>query len=67
MPPDVIDRRLALLAGAWRFFDEVAARGPFVAHCMTAPRLDPASYSEPDAGVDSPSRSRRRTGVPSGL
>lgn len=26
MPPDVLDRRLALLAGAWAFFDEVAAR-----------------------------------------
>jgi hypothetical protein len=26
MPPDVIDRRLALLEGAWRYFDEVAAR-----------------------------------------
>ena len=26
MPPDVLERRLALLAGAWRFFDEVAAR-----------------------------------------
>jgi hypothetical protein len=26
MPPDVLDRRLALLEGAWRFFDEVAAR-----------------------------------------
>ena len=26
MPPDVLDRRLALLEGAWGFFDEVAAR-----------------------------------------
>ncbi len=26
MEPDVLDRRLALLEGAWRFFDEVAAR-----------------------------------------
>ena len=26
MPPDVLDRRLTLLQGAWRFFDEVAAR-----------------------------------------
>ena len=26
MPPEVIDRRLALLEGAWRFFDDVAAR-----------------------------------------
>lgn len=26
MGPDVLDRRLALLAGAWRFFDEAAAR-----------------------------------------
>jgi hypothetical protein len=26
LPPDVLERRLALLAGAWRFFDEVAAR-----------------------------------------
>jgi hypothetical protein len=26
MPEDVLERRLALLAGAWRFFDEVAAR-----------------------------------------
>jgi hypothetical protein len=26
MPPDTLDRRLALLEGAWRFFDEVAAR-----------------------------------------
>jgi hypothetical protein len=26
MPPDVLDRRLALLDGAWGFFDEVAAR-----------------------------------------
>jgi len=26
MQPDVLDRRLALLEGAWRFFDEVAAR-----------------------------------------
>lgn len=26
MAPDVIERRLALLEGAWRFFDEVAAR-----------------------------------------
>ena len=26
MPPDVLDRRLALLDGAWRFFDSVAAR-----------------------------------------
>jgi hypothetical protein len=26
MPPHVVDRRLALLEGAWAFFDEVAAR-----------------------------------------
>jgi hypothetical protein len=26
MPPDVVERRLSLLEGAWRFFDEVAAR-----------------------------------------
>lgn len=26
MAPEVLDRRLALLEGAWRFFDEVAAR-----------------------------------------
>lgn len=26
MPPDVLDRRLALLEGAWAFFDEVAGR-----------------------------------------
>ena len=26
MPPAVLERRLALLDGAWRFFDEVAAR-----------------------------------------
>lgn len=26
MEPEVLERRLALLAGAWRFFDEVAAR-----------------------------------------
>jgi hypothetical protein len=26
MPPDVLERRLALLQGVWRFFDEVAAR-----------------------------------------
>ena len=26
MPPDVLDRRLALLEGAWGLFDEVAAR-----------------------------------------
>ncbi len=26
MQPDVLERRLALLEGAWRFFDEVAAR-----------------------------------------
>ncbi len=26
LPPDVLDRRLALLDGAWQFFDEVAAR-----------------------------------------
>ena len=26
MPPEVLERRLALLEGAWRFFDEVAAR-----------------------------------------
>jgi hypothetical protein len=26
MAPDVLDRRLALLEGAWRFFDSVAAR-----------------------------------------
>ena len=26
MAPEVLDRRLALLEGAWRFFDEVTAR-----------------------------------------